>query len=84
MQIRTLPVLKDAIQWTGDNLQEVKDFIGTLLIGHEKDRGIIIITTSQGNRLLNQSDWIIKDVLSTTKILVINNETFNLFYEQVK
>lgn len=35
MKVRKKPVVVEAIQWTGENLCEIQDFVGNALIMHE-------------------------------------------------
>lgn len=72
MKARKKPVVIECIQWTGDNLQEVRDFVGNYLIEnyieiHTYNKRIetldsIEIRTLEGNHLCNIGDYIIKGV----------------------
>ena len=57
MKFRKKPVVIDAVQWTGENHDEIHDFCnirpGTLWVG---------IETLEGTMFANIGDWIIKGV----------------------
>lgn len=57
---RKKPVEIEAIQWTGDNLDEIKKFMGY----YEYAKGNLIIKTLEGNMLASPGDYIIKGVKS--------------------
>lgn len=74
MKARKKPVIVECIQWTGDNLQEIRDFVGDYLFElktqtinlkkqevKERTTGIKI-KTLEGNHLCNIGDYIIKGV----------------------
>lgn len=72
MKARKKPVVVECVKWTGDNLQEVRDFVGNYLIEnyieiHTYNKRIetldsIEIRTLEGNHLCNIGDYIIKGV----------------------
>lgn len=59
MKFRKKPVVIDAIQWNGKNVNEIRAFVGT----HAKliDRRIRI-QTLEGATYASEEDWIIKGV----------------------
>ena len=73
---RKKPVVIDAVQWTGDNWQEVYDFTkdsdGLSLTtgphpqieeyGHVGDKLCVTVETLEGLMTARQGDWIIKGV----------------------
>ena len=68
MKYKKKPVIIDAIQWTGDNVSEVLDFVGHLDIqmsNHDVD-GImkteLYINTLEGVMHASVDDWIIKGI----------------------
>jgi hypothetical protein len=75
------PYQVETIQWNSNNLQDMKDFLNTLLIGHEAERNILAVSTYSGNRIVNNTDWIIKDQYSDTKILILSDNDFNSRFE---
>ncbi|KAK9679494.1 hypothetical protein QE152_g40002 [Popillia japonica] len=72
MKYRKKPVVIEAVQWTGMNLQEIKDFVGNACKTHLHDSawqlGVgapmieLKIRTLEGDMLANQGDYIIKGV----------------------
>ena len=75
------PYQVETIQWNSNNLQDMKDFLNTILIGHEAERNILVVSTYSGNRIVNNTDWIIKDQYSDTKILILSDNDFNSRFE---
>jgi len=65
MKFRKKPVVIDAIQWTGDNFDEIYTFIygnSDRLLTHWPDRKEITIDTLEDRHTAIQNDWIIKGV----------------------
>lgn len=55
------PVKVQAIQWTGDNYEELVDFVGNVMFPYSfKDN--IIIETLEGEVIASKGDWIIRGV----------------------
>lgn len=61
MKFRKKPVIIEAIQWTGNNIAEIADFMDDEYDFHPKNKKIII-RTLEGNMLANLKDWIVKGV----------------------
>ena len=67
MRYKMKPLIIEAVQWTGFNIDEVKSFVGETLhygIMHTKDNETyvnMIIETSNGNQFCTKGDFIIKD-----------------------
>lgn len=63
---------KRHIQWTGDNIQEIKCFmypIEPMYLAHYKNSNEIIgIMTNEGMMVANINDWIIKEPFETENI----------------
>ena len=61
MKFRKKPVVIEAIQWTGDNLQELISFglVGAYLLATDKQ---LQVTTLEGGHVASMGDWIIKGV----------------------
>ena len=55
------PVEIEAIQWTGDNLDEIKKFVGSFLLVDEV-MSRIYIRTLEGRMEASKNDYIIKGV----------------------
>lgn len=75
INVRKLPVIVSAIQWTGENLAEVLEFTGkhpkwdswfTSFAEYEKwvknDRNVFKIKTLEGTHEANVGDWIMRGV----------------------
>ena len=57
-KFRKKPVMIEAIQWRGDNLEEIKDFMGY----YEYAKKNLIIHTLEGKMIAQVNDWIIRGV----------------------
>ncbi|WP_339182868.1 hypothetical protein [Paenibacillus sp. FSL R5-0701] len=57
-KFRKRPVVIEAIQWTGENLDEVAD----MDLNYEIRDGMILIPTLEGTMVADHGDWIIKGV----------------------
>ena len=72
MKYRKKPIVIEAIQWNGDNLQEVMEFIGSEFkyesnTGYATNKfsylnGILTINTLEGIMKVSKGDYIIKGV----------------------
>lgn len=60
-KFRKKPVVIEAVQWTGENVQEIMDFMAWRNAAHD-DRTGLMIHTLEGNHHANPGDWIIKGV----------------------
>jgi len=56
------PVVVDAIQFTGDNLVELSEFMNKRALHFNSEKKEIIIETLEGNHIASKGDWIIKGV----------------------
>lgn len=56
------PVIIEAIQWKGNNEEELLDFFGEFDNHKLENDGTITIGTLEGNHTTNKGDWIIKGV----------------------
>ena len=61
MKYRKKPVVIEAVQWTGENLKEVLDFMKWRNANHDDVSGLVIHTL-EGNHSARVGDWIIKGV----------------------
>jgi hypothetical protein len=61
-QFRKKPIVIEALQWTGDNHQEMVDFMGTADFGFEMGSRSIFIKTLEGEMKASPGDWIIKGI----------------------
>lgn len=55
------PVIIEAVQWTGDNVREIKEFV-TPIAEYLEDENTIIIHTLEGDMKAEINDYIIKGV----------------------
>lgn len=65
MKFRKKPVVIDALQWTGANVDEILAFIlpkGSARRGLGEERNSIFIDTMEGTMRADPNDWIIKGV----------------------
>ena len=95
MKYRKKPVVVEAVQWNGFNLEEIKEFVGDSLIyeifdaawGDDKDIPIITptiymgIKTLGGTHICSKGDYIIKGVQG--EFYPCKPDIFEQTYEQV-
>jgi hypothetical protein len=64
MKFRKKPVVIEALQWTGDNIDEVSSFLPSITYhGTDgKKDGNLLISTLEGKIRASRNDWIIKGV----------------------
>lgn len=62
MKFRKKPVVIDAVQWQGDNLQDVASLGGARAYEQDFLGDDLIINTLEGDMKANKGDWIIKGV----------------------
>ena len=76
MKYRKLPVVIDAVEWTGENHREMWEFLtgntdentsmttcdANFYIAHEKVAGGLVIKTLEGDHMANIGDFIIKGI----------------------
>lgn len=61
MKFRKKPVVIEAVQWTGVNINEIMDFMQWRNAGYDERNGLVIHTL-EGNHHATIGDWIIKGV----------------------
>jgi hypothetical protein len=61
MRFRKKPVVIEAVQWTGDNVNQISEFMGFPSYSHHTDTGLHIHTL-EGTMHASEGDWIIKGV----------------------
>lgn len=76
------PVKVQAVQWTGNNYEEIADFIGHVHSVYYLTDEYIIIDTPEGDRCLRKGDWIIQDV--NGELYPFKPDIFEQTYEEVK
>lgn len=64
MKYRKIPIVIEAVQWTGDNYNQVCKFVGKLLDRAEcrNNTSGLIIETLEGDMLASQGDYIIRGI----------------------
>ncbi len=60
-KFRKKPVVIEAVQWTGENVKEVMDFMRWRNAEHDSVRGLTI-RTLEGTHHASPGDWIIQGV----------------------
>ena len=91
MKYRKKPVVVEAMQWTGLNLEEVKDFVGEALtydildiaweVGKGRPHVFMKIKTLEGDMRCDYKDYIIKGVKG--ELYPCKPDIFEETYEQV-
>jgi len=81
-KFRKKPVAVEAVRWTGDNTDEVFDFVGSESgCAIYPLRGIVVIPTLEGSATASAGDWIIKGVEG--EFYPCNPRIFRKTYEKV-
>lgn len=62
MLYRKKPVLIEAVKWTGENVKEMMEFMGTSHISYEMPSGKLSVLTLEGVMTAKKGDYIIKGV----------------------
>lgn len=82
-KFRKKPVVIDAVQWTGENVDEVNDFIGLAnnpqTARHGFADGSVFIKTLEGVMEASRMDWIIRGV--SNEIYPCKPDIFEKTYE---
>lgn len=76
---RKKPIEIQAIQWTGGNLDEVRDFIGDSFLCYYKDK--ISIKTLEGNHVASMGNYIIRGIAG--EFYPCREDIFEATYEAV-
>jgi len=80
MKYRKKPVIIDAVQWTGKNLEELREFVPEA-IRHNKIHQPMGIITLEGVMLVSEGDYIIKGVKG--EFYPCKPDIFEMTYEEV-
>ena len=63
MKFRKKPVIVDAEEWTGDNIEDISIFMAEAVDWHIRNgKKAIPIQTLEGTMYAEQGDWIIKGI----------------------
>lgn len=92
MKYRTKPSEIEAVQWTGSNLKEIKDFAGQSLVcaildpewnpGEGQPHVVsIVIRTLEGNLQVSEGDYIVKGLIG--EFYPCKPDIFEMKYEPV-
>jgi hypothetical protein len=87
MKYMKQPVVIDAIQWTGGNLDECMEFLGESFGSHWAERRIngkseIIVLTLEGHHIASKKDYLIRGVKG--EHYPCKPDVFELTYERVE
>ena len=80
MKFRKKPVEIEAIQWTGDNIDEISKFMNYKLHDYDKFNGLHIYTL-EGRYKASINDWIIKGIVG--EFYPCKPDIFENTYEKV-
>jgi hypothetical protein len=61
MRFRKKPVVVDAVQWRGDNYEEIVAFVGAKIRSNPLRRQVVI-QTLEGDHVASAGDWIIRGI----------------------
>lgn len=79
-KFRKKPVVIEAIQWLGDNFEELENFGSDRDIVSNPD-GTLTIATLEGNHTAQKKDWIIRGVEG--EVYPCKPDIFDQTYEEV-
>lgn len=78
MKYRKKPVIIEAVQWNGDNFEEIMKFVNNNFVHLN---GELIIKTLEGNMTASKGDYIIKGVKG--EFYPCKPDIFKATYEEV-
>lgn len=61
-KFRKKPVVIEAVQWTGDNREEMEKFIPNTILAKKNAEEELAIGTLEGVMTASKNDWIIKGI----------------------
>lgn len=84
---RKKPIVVEAIQWTGKNVEEIESFVGLKLkkvmsLFVKGEISLLIIPTLEGEHEASIRDWIIKGIKG--EFYPCKPDIFEATYEEVK
>lgn len=78
---RQIPVELEAIQWDGNNVDEIKDFLNG---GARVYAGCLFVTTSDGEKPASSTDYITKSGSDNFPIIrIVEAGIFEKVYEEI-
>ena len=87
MKYRKKPIVVEAIQWTGTNHEQIKDFCGSVVVESGEtygERGAVYyfaISTLEGKMYVSVGDFIIKGIAG--EFYACKPEVFKASYDEV-
>lgn len=75
------PVQITALEWTGNNLEECQEFLGTKFVCVEGDPSAIRIRTLEGEMFASKGDFLIRGILG--EMYPCKPNIFHLTYDEV-
>lgn len=81
-KFRKKPVVIEAVQWTGDNLREIKAFMGVESVPYDAGKDSFLIHTLEGNHEASKGDWVIRGVKG--EFYPCKPDIFDQTYEKVE
>lgn len=81
MKYRKKPVVIEAVQWTGDNYNEICTFMGKYPSYIDSNRKDLLIETLEGDYIASEGDFIIKGVQG--EFYPCKPDIFETTYEEV-
>ncbi len=86
MKFRKKPIVIDAVQWNGKNLDEIRKFAASIngrgYMFHSTVFNTVKINTLEGIMTASIGDWIIKGIRG--EFYPVKNNIFDETYERVK
>lgn len=76
------PIQVQAVQWTGDNYEEIANFVGRIGFPCSFDKDSVIIETLENDYYAIKGDWIIRGI--DGKFYLCDPDIFEKTYEEVK
>lgn len=81
-QYKTKPFIIEAVQWTGDNIEEIKQFCNnSITFTNLGEYYLISIHTLEGIMQASRGDYIIKGALG--EYYPCDERVFNMKYEEI-
>lgn len=62
LKIRNKPIVRQAIQWTGHNVAEVKEWVGNNIWHNIHSPDVLYVNTLEGQVITRRGDYIIKGI----------------------
>ncbi len=81
MKFRKKPIVIDAVQWTGNNIEEIQEFTGIPLMPLDRQNHLLIPTLESPHEA-SINDWIIKGIKG--EFYPCKPDIFEETYEEVQ